>query len=52
MQMPERLKGFVEGQGNLGKDVEGIGAANVLYGSQTTDLYAQIIYRDSTEYGK
>ncbi len=52
MQMPERLKGFVEGQGNLGKEVEGIGAANVLYGSQTTDLDAQIIYRDSTEYGK
>ena len=45
MQMPERLKGFVEGQGNLGKVVEGIGAANVLYGSQTTDLYANVSYR-------
>jgi hypothetical protein len=45
MKMPERLKGFVEGQGDLGKDVAGIGSVNTLYGSNSTDLYANASYR-------
>ena len=45
MQMPDALKGFVEGQGHLGNDVEGIGAVNALYGSKSTDLYANASYR-------
>ncbi len=45
MQMPERLNGFVEGQGDFGKDVAGIGTVNALYGSQHTDLYANLSYR-------
>ena len=45
MKMPERLKGFVEGQGYFGKDVEGIGTVNALYGSKRTDLYANVSYR-------
>ena len=45
MKMPEQLKGFVEGQGDFGKDVAGIGTVNVLYGSQRTDLYANTSYR-------
>ena len=45
MKMPERWKGFVEGQGDFGKDVAGIGSVNALYGSQHTDLYANASYR-------
>ena len=45
MKMPEKLKGFVEGQGDFGKDAAGIGSVNVLYGSQRTDLYANTSYR-------
>ena len=45
MKMPEKLKGFVEGQGGFGKDVEGIGSVNALYGSTSTDLYANASYR-------
>lgn len=45
MKMPERLKGFVEGQGGFGKEVAGIGSVNALYGSQHTDLYANASYR-------
>ena len=45
MKMPERLNGFVEGQGDFGKDVAGIGAVNAFYGSQHTDLYANASYR-------
>jgi hypothetical protein len=45
MKMPDRLKGFVEGQGDFGKDVAGIGSVNALYGSQHTDLYANASYR-------
>jgi hypothetical protein len=45
MKMPEKLKGFVEGQGDFGKDVAGIGSVNALYGSQHTDLYANTSYR-------
>ena len=45
MKMPERLKGFVEGQGDFGKDAAGIGSVNALYGSQHTDLYANASYR-------
>ena len=45
MKMPERLNGFVEGQGDFGKDVAGIGAVNALYGSLHTDLYANASYR-------
>ena len=45
MKMPDALKGFVEGQGDFGKDVAGIGSVNALYGSQQTDLYANASYR-------
>ena len=45
MKMPERWRGFVEGQGDFGKDVAGIGTVNALYGSQRTDLYANTSYR-------
>ena len=45
MKMPEGVKGFVEGQGDFGKDAAGIGSVNALYGSQTTDLYANTSYR-------
>jgi hypothetical protein len=45
MKMPERLKGFVEGQGYLGKNVAGIASVNALYGSKHTDLYANTSYR-------
>ena len=45
MNMPERLKGFVEGQGDFGKDATGIGTVNALYGSKGTDLYANTSYR-------
>ena len=45
MKMPDTLNGFVEGQGNFGKDVAGIGTVNALYGSQHIDLYANASYR-------
>ena len=45
MKMPEKLKGFVEGQGYLGKNVAGIASVNALYGSKHTDLYANTSYR-------
>ena len=45
MKMPDTLKGSVEGQGDFGKNVEGIGSVNALYGSQHTDLYANASYR-------
>ena len=45
MKIPEKLKGFVEGQGYLGKNVAGIASVNALYGSQHTDLYANASYR-------
>ena len=45
MAMPDTVKGFVEGQGGFGKDINGNGTVNVLYGSQRTDLYANASYR-------
>ena len=45
MKMPEKLKGFVEGQGDFGKEVAGIASVNALYGSNHTDLYANASYR-------
>ena len=45
MKMPDALNGFVEGQGNFGKDVAGIASVNALYGSKHTDLYANASYR-------
>ena len=45
MAMPDTVKGFVEGQGGFGKELEGNGTVNVLYGSQRTDLYANATYR-------
>ena len=45
MKMPDTLKGFVEGQGDFGKNVAGIGSVNALYGSKPTDLYANASYR-------
>lgn len=45
MAMPASVKGFVEGHGNFGKNIEGGGTVNVLYGSERTDLYANASYR-------
>jgi hypothetical protein len=45
MKMPDALNGFVEGQGDFGKEVAGIGTVNALYGSKSTDLYANASYR-------
>ena len=45
MAMPASVKGFVEGQGGFGKEIEGNGTVNVLYGSPHTDLYANATYR-------
>ena len=45
MAMPSTVKGFVEGQGGFGQDIEGNGTVNVLYGSAHTDLYANATYR-------
>ena len=45
MAMPDTVKGFVEGQGGFGKNLEGNGTANVLFGSAHTDLYANATYR-------
>jgi hypothetical protein len=45
MKMSDTPKGFVEGQGDFGKDAAGIGSANALFGSQHTDLYANASYR-------
>ena len=45
MKMPETVKGFVEGQGDFGKNMQGIGSVNALYGSTSTDLYANASYR-------
>ena len=44
MKTPSGLKGFVEGQGGFGKDAEGNGTVNTLYGSKTTDVYANATY--------
>ena len=45
MKMPDAWKGFVEGQGNFGKEVAGIGSVNTIFGSAHTDLYANASYR-------
>ena len=45
MAMPDTVKGFVEAQGGFGKELEGNGTVNVLYGSKRTDLYANAAYR-------
>ena len=45
MLMPDSLKGFVEGQGDFGKNVQGIGTVHALYGSKSTDIYANVSYR-------
>lgn len=45
MKMPSAWKGFVEGQGDFGKEVAGLGTMNALYGSARTDLYANASYR-------
>ena len=45
MAMPDTVKGFVEGQGCFGREQEGNGTVNVLYGSQRTDIYANASYR-------
>lgn len=45
MKTPAGLKGFVEGQGGFGKNAEGSGTVNALYGSKSTDIYANATYR-------
>ncbi|MBO4361946.1 MAG: hypothetical protein J5823_04085 [Paludibacteraceae bacterium] len=52
MMMPGTVKGFVEAQGGFGRDLEGDAAANVLYGSRRTDLYANASYRYQQPYEK
>ena len=45
MKMPDSATGFVDGQASFGKKTEGNGTVNVLYGSKSTDLYANATYR-------
>lgn len=45
MKMPGAVKGMVEAQGGFGKTIEGNGTANILYGSERTDIYANAAYR-------
>ena len=45
MKMGDSLKGFVEGQADMGKDVAPVGTVNMLYGSRHTDVYANVSYR-------
>ena len=45
MAMPDTVKGLAEAQGGFGKNIEGSGTVNVLYGSSHTDLYANASYR-------
>lgn len=45
MKMPEGITSFVEGQGGFGKDTEGNATVNMLYGSKSTDIYANATYR-------
>ena len=45
MKMPEKWNGFVEGQGGFGKEIAGLATVNALYGSKSTDLYANASYR-------
>ena len=45
MKTPDGLNGFIEGQGGFGKNVEGNGTVNALYGSKSTDVYANAAYR-------
>ena len=45
VKMSEKLEGFVEGQGDFGKNAAGNITVNALYGSKGTDLYANTSYR-------
>lgn len=45
MVMPDKVKGFAEGQGGLGNDPMGSATVNMLYGSARTDVYANASYR-------
>ena len=45
MKTPSGVNGFVEGQGGFGKNAEGNGTINALYGSEGTDIYANAAYR-------
>ena len=45
MKTPSGVNGFVEGQGGFGKNAEGNGTVNALYGSKSTDIYANAAYR-------
>ena len=45
MLTPDTVKGFVEGQGGFGKEQEGNGTVNVMYGGRHTDIYANVAYR-------
>lgn len=50
MAMPDAVQGMAEGQGGFGKNIEGNGTVNVLYGSARTDLYANASYRYQKEH--
>ena len=45
MKKPEKVSGFVEAQGGFGNETEGDATVNLLYGSKTTNLYANATYR-------
>lgn len=44
MKTADALTGFAEGQAGFGKKSEGNGTVNVLYGSKSTDLYANAAF--------
>lgn len=44
MAMPDTVKGLAEAQCDFGKEIDGNGTVNVLYGSERTDLYANASY--------
>lgn len=45
LKTPSGLSGFAEGQVESGKDTQGNGTVNALYGSEVTDIYANAAYR-------
>lgn len=45
MAVKDTMKGSLEGQADMGRNLEGIGNVNVLYGNGQTDIYANASYR-------
>lgn len=42
MAVKDTMKGSLEGQADMGRNLESIGNANVLYGNGQTDIYAKL----------